>query len=169
MRIRATRAVLTLALMAALSGGGAQAQTTTTYTSDALGRVATSTNSAANLQTTYSYDAADNRSNLTVATPGSGGGTPNGVTCTTNSATIQAHSSGTVSTGFAPPSQCTDTTSGATMSLSTWSVSGAGTGTSPSPPTINLVLSIGATVITYTVIDNKGGSASATFTFNRTS
>jgi len=171
MGIHAKRLALALALMLSAAAGGTSAQTTTTYTYDPLGRVATSTNTASNLQTTYSYDAADNRSNVTVAPPGSGGGgnPPNGVSCTTGSGNIQAHQSGTVKTTFNPVSQCTDSTSGATMGLSTWSVSGAGTGSLTAPGTITLTLSVGTTTVSYTVIDNQGGSASSTFVFNRTS
>ena len=76
MRIRATRAVLALALlMASVDFGAVDAQTTTTqtYTYDVLGRVTTATTTAApSLQTSYAYDPAGNRLQHYVGAPGGG-------------------------------------------------------------------------------------------------
>jgi DnaJ-class molecular chaperone len=153
------------------SASYALGQTTTTYTYDALGRLATSKSSASTLQTTYGYDLANNRSQVTVAVPGSGGGTVAPPTCANNSGTITANQpNSTVSTTFSVLSQCTDS-AGNALSLSSWSVTGKGSGVinPTSSTTINLTLSVGTTYVNFTVSDGKGNTASGTFTFNRTS
>lgn len=62
--IRTTAAILLTGLSAS-----SQASETVTYTYDALGRLVTSVHSGTvnnNVQTTYSFDLADNRTNLTI-------------------------------------------------------------------------------------------------------
>ena len=73
--------VAALAVLVPLSA--AQAQETTTYTYDALGRVVTVQKSggpSTGVQTTYQYDRAGNRTNVTVinAPNGAGGGDTGG-------------------------------------------------------------------------------------------
>jgi hypothetical protein len=85
--IKSALALSALALSCA-SVGAAQAQETTTYTYDAKGRVTQSTKSggpANGTQSSYSYDQADNRTNVTVtgSPNGSGNGSGDGATAGT--------------------------------------------------------------------------------------
>jgi YD repeat-containing protein len=69
------------ALAIALPSTGADAQETTTYTYDALGRLVAVTKSggpSSGLQASYTYDHAGNRTNVTVTNAPNGGGGDNG-------------------------------------------------------------------------------------------
>ena len=68
---------LSVALMALCSVSGAFAQETTTFTYDAKGRVKTTTRSGGpsnGVNAAYTYDKADNRSNVTVTNSPNGNG-----------------------------------------------------------------------------------------------
>jgi YD repeat-containing protein len=148
---RASYVVATAALLTGLASPGLT-QSTATYTYDALGRVRTVTDNSGS--TTYTYDAADNRTKVVMGT---------------NRAPVAANDTASVAPGGTVliPVRANDTDADGDV----LTITAVSTPTSGSATISNGSISYSATpsasgtaTFTYTVSDGKGGEATATVT-----